>query len=117
MAKGIPKDGQREPEGTPKGAKGWPKIAKGIPKDGQREPKGTPKGAQSRPQVPPDGQRDPARVEVGSEVGSERPSLSGSGRSPNEPESGLKGAVDRELGGKYIRKKIVVRVLACLQKN
>ena len=49
MAKGTPKDGQREPEGTPKGAKGWPKIAKGIPKDGQREPKGTPKGAKGSP--------------------------------------------------------------------
>ena len=55
MAKGTPKDGQREPEGIPKGAKGWPKIAKGIPKDGQREPKGSPKsatGALRRPKGP-----------------------------------------------------------------
>ncbi len=51
--KGPPKDGQREPEGTPKGAKGWPKIAKGIPKDGQREPKGTRKGAKGSPTARP----------------------------------------------------------------
>ncbi len=49
MAKGTPKDGQRESEGTQKGAKGWPKIAKGTPKDGQREPEGTPKGAKGSP--------------------------------------------------------------------
>ena len=41
IAKGIPKDGQREPKGTPKGAKGSSKSAPSRP---EKVPKRRPKG-------------------------------------------------------------------------
>ena len=41
-------NGACHPEAAPKGSHRCPKTTKGIPKDGQREPKGTPKGGKGR---------------------------------------------------------------------
>ena len=42
-------NGQRDPKGRPKGARGHPKGSQRVAQDSQRDPKGRPKGAQGYP--------------------------------------------------------------------
>ena len=57
MAKGIPKAGQREPKGTPKGTTGAQRESKGSPKS-QKEPQVGPGGAKGGPKTPKGSQRE-----------------------------------------------------------
>ena len=57
LAKGIPKAGQREPKGIPKGTTGAQRESKGSPKS-QKEPQVGPGGAKGGPKTPKGSQRE-----------------------------------------------------------
>ncbi len=76
-----PHDGQRDPKGWPKGARGHPKGSQRVAQDSQRDTKGRPKGAQGHPKgsqrEPKVGHRCPQTAKRSAHP-TARPPLSGS---------------------------------------